>query len=76
MNTVTTTDPITLRDVPHPEVHPCVYEGDGDNGITIYFESDDTRRAYLDIELPDHKVVQGNSTNDSHQPNKLLSFCA
>jgi len=64
MNTRTTTDPITLRDVPQPELHPCVYEGDGDNGITIYFETEATRQAYLDMKLPDHKVVQGNSTAD------------
>ena len=43
MNIRTTTDPITLRDVPDPESHPCMYEGDGDNGIEIFFESEQSR---------------------------------
>ena len=40
---VTTTDPISLREVSDPECHPCVYEGDGDNGIEIYFENEEKR---------------------------------
>jgi hypothetical protein len=38
MNIRTTTDPITLRDVTDIEDHPCIYEGDGENGIEIYLE--------------------------------------
>jgi hypothetical protein len=64
MNMRTTTDPITWHDVPDPESHPCVYEGDGTSGITVYFESEETRQAYLEIELEDRKVVQGNETDD------------
>lgn len=37
MNIRTTTDPISLRDISNPESHPCVYDGDGDNGLEIYF---------------------------------------
>lgn len=60
----TTTDPITLRDVKDPESHPCVFEGDGENGIEIYFESEESRRIYLDMELEDKKVLQGNDSED------------
>lgn len=60
----TTTDPITLRDVDHPELHPCVFEGDGENGVEIYFESEETRKMYLDMELEDKKVLQGSDSED------------
>ena len=48
---VSTTDPITLRDVPNPQEHPFVIEGEGDTAIKIYFESEDTKREYLDIQV-------------------------
>ncbi len=64
MNIRTTTDPITLNEVSHPELHPCVYEGDGENGIEIYFENEITKQIYLEMELEDHKVLQGNDTDD------------
>ena len=41
----TTTDPISLREVPDPQHHPCVYDGDGDNGIAINFENEDNKQA-------------------------------
>ena len=40
---VSTTDPITLCDIPDPEGHPFVIEGEGDTAIKIYFESDPCR---------------------------------
>lgn len=64
MNIRTTTDPITLRDVPNPELHPCLYEGDGENGIEIYFESEATKQIYLELEMEDRKVVVGNDSDD------------
>jgi hypothetical protein len=64
MNIRTTTDPITLRDVKNPESHPCLYEGDGDNGVEIFFESEETKQAYIDMELADHKVVTGSDSDD------------
>lgn len=64
MNIRTTTDPITLKDVPDPEMHPCVYEGDGENGVEIYFESEATKKIYLEMELEDRKVLIGNDTDD------------
>lgn len=60
----TTTDPMTLRDVPDPENHPCLYEGDGTNGVEIYFETEENRRMYQELEPGDPKIVQGNDTDD------------
>jgi hypothetical protein len=56
----TTTDPMTLHDVPDPEHHPCLFEGDGENGVEIYFESEQTRRAYMDLHPHDPKILAGN----------------
>jgi hypothetical protein len=60
----TTTDPITLQDVSNPEQHPCLYEGDGENGLEIYFESENTKQMYLDMEMEDIKVLAGNDSED------------
>ncbi|OOZ40186.1 hypothetical protein BOW53_08775 [Solemya pervernicosa gill symbiont] len=60
----TTLDPISLKEVPNPESHPCVYEGSGEDGLEIYFENEENRQTYLHMELPDHKVVAGNDTED------------
>ena len=49
MNIRTTIDPISHQEVSNPEDHPCVYEGDGDNGISIYFENEDNRKTYMDL---------------------------
>ncbi len=43
---VSTTDPITLHDVENPEEHPFIVEGEGDNALKIYFESEETKKAY------------------------------
>jgi hypothetical protein len=66
MNLRTTTDPITLRDVIDLEHRPCLYEGDGDNGIEIYFESEETKRIYLDMdmEMEGNKVLRGDDSDD------------
>lgn len=64
MHIKTTTDPITLHDVPKPEEHPCVYEGDGGDGLEIYFENEENRQEYLNMELEDKKVIKGNDTED------------
>jgi hypothetical protein len=64
MNLRTTTDPITLREVTDLEHRPCLYEGDGDNGIEIYFESEETKRIYLDMEMEGNKVIRGDDSDD------------
>ena len=48
---VSTTDPISLVDVPNPEVHPFVVEGEGDNALKIYFENEENKNTYLGIEV-------------------------
>ncbi len=48
---ISTMDPITLHDVPDPAHHPFVVEGKGDNALKIYFESEQTRRAYIELEV-------------------------
>jgi hypothetical protein len=48
---ISTTDPITLNDVPNPEKHPFVVEGEGENALKIYFESEETKKAYLEINV-------------------------
>lgn len=60
----TTTDPISLRDVPDPENHPCVYDGDGDHGLEIYFENDENRRLYLETKIDTNIVLQGDDSED------------
>ena len=45
---ITTTDPITGEDIRNPEFKPFVIEGRGHLAIKIYFESEETRRQYLD----------------------------
>lgn len=47
---ISTTDPISLREVPNPGTHPFVIEGTGDNALKIYFENEDNKKAYLDIQ--------------------------
>lgn len=47
MNTRSTTNPISLHDVTDPEHHPYIYDGDGNNGIEIYFEIEESRQTYL-----------------------------
>ncbi len=64
MHIRSTTDPITLNDVPDPDNHPCLYEGDGENGRKIYFENEENKRIYMEMELEDKKVLQGNDSDD------------
>ncbi len=46
---ISTTDPISLHDVKEISHAPHVIEGEGDNAIDIYFESEENKQAYLDI---------------------------
>ena len=64
MNIRTTMDPVTLREVTNLEDHPSLYEGDGENGVEIYFESEETKKIYMNMEMEDHKVICGNDTDD------------
>jgi hypothetical protein len=64
MHIRSTTDPITLKDVPDPENHPCVYDGDGDNGLEIYFESEANRQIYLNMRMDGNIALKGDDTDD------------
>lgn len=48
---ISTTDPVTLHEISNPEKHPFVIEGRGENTLKIYFESEETRRTYLEPAL-------------------------
>jgi hypothetical protein len=62
MHIRTTTDPISLHEVPNPERHPCVYDGDGDNGLEIYFETEEHKEIYLRMMTAYHKVLKGDDS--------------
>lgn len=64
MHIRSTLDPISLHEVPDPEHHPCLYEGDGMNGVEVYFENEENKKIYMDMELGGNKVVVGNDTDD------------
>jgi len=64
MHIRTTTDPMTLHDVVNPESHPCLYDGDGENGLEIYFESEESRQAYMDFKPDSRIVLQGDDSAD------------
>lgn len=60
----TTIDPISLREVPDPKSHPCVYDGDGENGLEIYFENEENRQIYLNMKNDGNIVLQGDDSAD------------
>lgn len=52
---ITSTDPITGEQLKHLEFKPFVIEGVGELAIKIYFESEETRRTYLQTQRkPQH----------------------
>ena len=63
-----TTDPISLNDVSDPESHPCIYEGDGNDGLEIYFENETNRDQFLAWEHEQDNnemiVLRGNDSDD------------
>lgn len=46
-----TLDPISMNDVTDIDTAPYVIEGEGDNALKIYFESEQNKQEYLGIEL-------------------------
>jgi len=44
---ITTTDPITGEQLESLKLRPYVIEGEGQLAVKIYFESEETRRTYL-----------------------------
>jgi len=61
-----TTDPITLKEVHDLSHHPCHYEGDGTNGLEIYFENQENMDDFLEWENSiDNKIsLQGSDSDD------------
>ena len=57
---ITTTDPITGEEIRNPEYKPFVIEGRDHLAVKIYFESEETRRQYLDL-------AGGESINGSYR---------
>jgi hypothetical protein len=49
LNRIETTDPITRRDVSDLQGRPFVVDKGSEEQLTIYFESEETKRQYLDI---------------------------
>ena len=47
---VTTTDPISGNDVSDLENAPFVIEGSGEDALKIYFESQENKGSYLEVE--------------------------
>ena len=60
----TTRDPMTLNEVTSPGDHPSLFEGDRENGLEIHFESESSRRDYIDLKPHDPKILKGNDTDD------------
>ena len=48
---IQTTDPINGKDVTVNEFTPFVVEGSGEDALKIFFDSDENRQIYLDVEL-------------------------
>ena len=64
MNIRTTVDPISGQEVTDLTNAPCVYDGDGDNGIEIYFENEADRQTYLHLG-DDHAIsLKGNDSDE------------
>ena len=64
MNIRTTVDPISGQEVINPETAHCVYDGDGDNGIEIYFENEADRQVYLGLGQDHEITLRGNDSDD------------
>jgi hypothetical protein len=67
MHIVCTTDPISGHDVADVSNHPFVHEQGNETDLTIYFESEGNRQAYLAIPvehpLSEHRVNLDNPTD-------------
>lgn len=54
-----TLDPISMNEVADLENAPYVIEGEGDNALKIYFESEANRQEYLDIPVHSSDDISG-----------------
>ena len=60
---VTSTDPISGNDVVDLDNAPYVIEGNGDDALKIYFESEENKARYLEIESKTPQQVLINKYN-------------
>jgi hypothetical protein len=55
---------MTLNDVTSLSQHPSLFEGDAENGLEIHFESEQTRRDYINLKPHDPKILAGSDAED------------
>ncbi len=65
---VTTIDPVTGNKVTDLEHHPFIVEGSGVAATKIYFESEETRRQYLESHEAYPDVFISSFGNDHEDP--------
>ena len=71
-----TTDPMTLNDIHDLSGHPCHYEGDGVNGLEIYFENQKNMDEFLKWENDeDHKITLVGNNSADYVAEDLFAFC-
>ena len=61
-----TTDPVTGHDIRGLERSPRIIERGSEDELAIYFESEESKRAYMDIPIEhpiDHHINLDNPTN-------------
>jgi YHS domain-containing protein len=46
-----TIDPITGKNIQEPAGHPCVHDKGESQDLTVYFESEETKRQFLEIPI-------------------------
>lgn len=66
LHRIKTTDPITGRDISDLHGKPYVVEAGAEEDLVIYFESEASKRAYLDIPVEhpiEHSVDLDNPTD-------------
>lgn len=61
---ISTTDPVSLVDIQNPEAHPFVVEGEGDNALKIYFENEENKAIYLELDAQHPDVDLETNTDD------------
>jgi len=64
MNIRCTMDPISWHEVTNLDAAPCLYEGDGENGIEIYFDNEVDREIYRTLGQDHRIVLEGNDSDD------------
>jgi len=64
MNIRCTMDPISWREITNLDAAPCLYEGDGENGIEIYFENEADLEIYRSLGKDHQIVLEGNDSDD------------